>query len=317
MLVAIMALTFSAAAAAEPVASPLEATIDAKDADRFVAVFDRTGGKPSAADLQRGYLDAAGRGVAIFTPNRIINADNLAAAVAKDPERYRYAIRTCLPLVPSLTGELRAIYLAYHELLPQRALPAIHVVFGAGNSGGTASSEAQVLGLEVMCGPGTTPEQFRAAMRGIFAHETVHSWQGPIAGKSLADPLLTLALREGVPDYLAMLVTGSIPSPDRDRWASARKPEVWAAFQRDRIIARTEVIKPFEFNAKGEAAVKRWFGNFGAAPEGWPPESGYWVGMRIAQAYVEHATDKQAAIQSLIALEDPEAILQASGYAPK
>lgn len=307
---------FPRAATAAPVVDPLNAAIETRDADRFAAVFDRTGGKPSVVDLQRGYLDGSGRGVAIFTPDRIINAANLVAAVKRDPERYRYAIKNCLPLVNSLTAELRATYLAYRGLVPERPLPAIYIVFGASNSGGTASSEAQVLGLEVMCGPGTTPEQFRAAMRGIFAHETVHSWQDPIAGKRLVDPLLTLALREGVPDYLASLVTGSVPSPDRDKWAGAHEAELWAEFQRDRVIARTEVTKPFEFTPKGEAAIKRWFGNFGSPPKGWPAEAGYWVGMRIAEAYVARSSDKQAAIRSLIALDDPQAILQASGYDP-
>ena len=41
--------------------------------------------------------------------------------------------------------------------------------------------------------------------------------------------------------------------------------------------------------------------------------------MRIAEAYVERATDKAAALEALITLADPAAILAASGYdgAPK
>lgn len=307
----------TAIAAAPPAVDPLTATFDTRDAERFAQIYTREHDKPSAEVLQRGYLDGSGRGVAIFTPDRIVDAANLARAVTADSARYRYAIDTCLPLIPGLLGELRATYLAYRGLLPDRRLPPIYIVFGAGNSGGTASPEAQVLGLDVMCGPGTTAEQFRTAMRGIFAHETVHSWQGPLSPKSMTDPLLTLALREGVPDYLASLVTGSIPSPARDQWARAREADLWVEFERDRVVARTEVTKPFEFNARGEAAVKRWFWNYGSAPRGWPAEAGYWVGMRIAQAYVERASDKRAAIHALIALDDPTAILEKSGYSPR
>lgn len=301
-------------AAAQPAVDPLIATFDTRDAERFAQVFTREQDRPSAKDLQHGYLDGATRGVAIFTPDRIVDATNLAKAVAANPAQYRYAIDKCLPLIPGLLGELRATYLAYRGLLPDRALPPIYIVFGAGNSGGTASPEAQVLGLEVMCGPGTTAEQFRTAMRGIFAHETVHSWQGPLSTKSMTDPLLTLALREGVPDYLASLVTGAVPTPVRNQWAREREADLWADFQRDRVIARTEITKSFEFNAKGEAAVKRWFWNYGSAPQGWPAEAGYWVGMRIAQAYVDRSSNKRAAIRELIALDDPAAILQKSGY---
>lgn len=317
LILATLMISFVATAsiaAAQPAVDPLTATFDTKDAERFAQIFTREHEKPSAEDLQRGYLSGSGRGVAIFTPDRIVNATNLAKAVTADPARYRYAIDTCLPLIPDLLGELRATYLAYRGLLPDRALPPIYIVFGAGNSGGTASADAQVLGLEVMCGPGTTAEQFRTAMRGIFAHETVHSWQGPLSPKSMTDPLLTLALREGVPDYLASLVTGSIPTPARDQWARQRETKLWADFERDRVIARTEVTKPFEFNTRGEAAVKRWFWNYGSAPQGWPPEAGYWVGMRIAQAYVDRSSDKRAAIRALIALDNPAAILAKSGY---
>ncbi len=59
---------------------------------------------------------------------------------------------------------------------------------------------------------------------------------------------------------------------------------------------------------------KRWFANCGSAPEGWPCEAGYWVGMRIAQGYVAHAPDKRAAIRELLELRDPAAILKGSAY---
>lgn len=290
---------------------PLTARIEDSDAQRFAAVFAATGGSPDAARLQTGYLDGAGEGVAVFTPDRIVSAANLARAVRAEPDRYAYAIKTCLPLLDELNRDLRATYLAYRGLLPKRSLPRVHVVFGAGNSGGTASPEAQVMGLEVMCGPGTTPDQFRASMRSMFAHETVHSWQTPPSREAMRDLLLMAALREGVPEYLAALVTGRVPSPDRHAWASEREAWLWRQFEAD----RKRLTDPDD--PKSEAIFKRWFANYGAAPEGWPFEVGYWIGMRIAESYVARASDKQAAIEALIAMEDPQAILAASGYGPR
>lgn len=287
---------------------PLTSRVNDDDARRFAALFEQAGGKPTAAQLQAGYLDNAGRGVAVFTPGRIESADNLAAAVASDAARYAYAIRTCLPLVEGLNGELRATYLGYRGLLPNRPLPAVHVVFGAGNSGGTASPDAQVMGLEVVCGPGTTPDQFKATMRAMFGHETVHSWQPAPDKSQMKDLLLWAALREGVPDYLASLVTGRIPGPERDGWAREREAWVWSEFQKDRALI-TDPEDPAT-----EAVFRRWFANYGAAPVGRPSELGYWVGMRIAERYVAQAADKQAAIEELIALSNPQAILAASGY---
>lgn len=293
---------------------PLAARVHATDAVRFAKLFEAAGGKPDAAALQAGYLAGAGRGVEIFTPGRIETADNLASAIAADPERYAHAIRTCLPLVDGLSAEMRAVYLAFRGLLPDRPLPEVHVVFGAGNSGGTAASDAQVLGLEVLCGPGTTADDFRATMRTMFAHETVHSWQEAPSKASLADPLLLYALREGVPDLLAMLVTGQVPTPSRDAWARAREAQLWAEFEADRAIVREGTGADGSTTAGADAAVRRWFGNYGKAPPGWPYEAGYWVGMRIAQAYLDRAPDKRGAIETLLKAEDPTAILAASGY---
>lgn len=290
---------------------PLSVDIDARDALRFAKLM-KDGAVPTADILQRDYLDGAGLGVKIFTPNRIVDAAHLARAVAAKPEHYRYAIRECLPLLPGLHGDLRAIYLAFAGLLPERPLPAIKIVFGAGSSGGTASPEAQVIGLEVTCLPGTTPEQFRTTMRGFFAHETVHTWQKRSTPQAQADPLLNHSLREGVADYLASVVTGEVPDLRRDAWARQRESWLWQEFQRDRqaMLADNQSLgKP-----TASPRYRRWLSNYGSAPEGWPYEAGYWVGMRIAEAYVARAHDKQAAIRELLELRDPKAILEASGY---
>ena len=283
---------------------PLTVDIDAADALRFAQLM-KNGAIPNATDLQHGYLDGAGLGVKIFTPMRIVDARRLARVVAAQPDLYRQAIRDCLPQLPALRSDLRAIYLAFAGLLPQRPLPPIMVVFGAGNSGGTASAEAQVIGLEVTCSLGATPQQFRTTMRGFFAHETVHTWQRDATPQAQADPLLTQSLLEGVADYLASVVTGEVPGPDRDQWARGREAWLWREFQRNRQTMLTDPDSP---------RFKRWFANYGAAPEGWPSEAGYWIGMRIAEAYVARSPDKRAAMDALIELRDPAAILDASGY---
>lgn len=310
LLLPVLALWTGAVLAAG--VDPLTVDIDARDALRFANLM-KDGAVPTADALQRGYLDGAGEGVKIFTPApRIIDAQRLAKAIAARPDTYRYAIRACLPQVPALRGDLRAIYLAFAGLLPDRPLPAIDVVFGAHTSGGTASRDTQVIGLEVTCPPGTTPEQFRTTMRGFFAHETVHTWQDDETPAALADLLLSQALREGVADYLATLVAGAMPHLERDAWARPQEARLWQEFQRDRAAIRGSGDGVNKLIASPH--FRRWFANCGSAPTGWPCEAGYWVGMRIAEAYVAQAADKRAAIHELIELRDPAAILEASGY---
>lgn len=307
-----------AAATAEGV-DPLEAKVRTEDARRFVAVFEAAGGKPGAKALQAGYLDGAGRGVEVFTPDRIKDAGNLAKAVNARPQDYRRAIDVCLPAAEAATADLRAIYLALQGLLPNRPLPELHVVFGAGNSGGTAGPGAQVLGLEVICATSPTPEAIRAAFRHYFAHETVHTWQdaGPAAE---TDPLLVRVLAEGLADYIALLVTGAQPSPERAAWGLAREAELWAQFEADRALIKAALANgasPEKPTPEMEAAFYRWVSNYQNAPEGWPYEVGYWLGQRIVEAYVAKAEDKRAAIDGLLTLNDPAAILALSGYAER
>jgi len=291
---------------------PLSVQLRAEDARRFAKAFEA--GHTSAAQLQAEYLTGTSRGIEIFTPGRIRNADVLAASVAKRSADYAHAISTCLPLVDGLNEELRATYLAYRGLLPELPLPSVYLVFGAGNSGGTAAPDAQVLGLEVMCRVGVSPEAFRDNMRGMFAHETAHTWQKHPDGEP-KDALLYAALAEGVPDLLARLVTGRQPSPEREAWARSREADIWRRFTADR-----DLVLKGEQPAK-DAAAKRWFANysnkFPDLPEGWPSELGYWVGMNIAQAYMDKAPDRRAALRELLANRDPAAILRASGYAPR
>lgn len=154
-------------------------------------------------------------------------------------------------------------------------------------------------------------------MRSFYAHETVHTWQPNDNNPAIAaNILLYAALREGTADYLAALVTGSVPGPERNEWASAREGWLWQEFNRDRTRVQNSVVGEFALNDDGRAAFGRWVGNYGNAPDGWPHEAGYWVGMRIAMAFVERSEDRAAAIRRLIKLDDPAAILRESGYAP-
>jgi len=293
----------------------LTAIVDVRDADRFAALFARTDGHPTADQLQREYLDKGSDGVRIFTPGRIENAKALADHVAANRDQYRRAIDHCLPLARQSNADLRAIYLALRGLYPDRPLPRIYIVFGRGNSGGTANPEAQVLGLEVLCDPLPEPAVFRQRLRMFFAHETVHTWQ-PANGGNQTDLLLRAALAEGAADYVASLVLGAAPSPEREAWAAPREAEVWREFLRDVAATRSLTDAQYEGNKPAITALRRWIGNYGAAPEGWPFEMGYWVGMRIWQRYVASAADKNAAIETVLRWTDPEAILAAGGFKP-
>ena len=314
MTAALAALLTSGSALA---VDALTARVNTDDADRFVAVFEAAKGTPDAAALQAGYLEPGSRGVEIFTPHRIRDAEHLARVVAARSEEYRRGIDVCLPVAKDASDELRATYLALEGLLGSVELPEIYALFGAANSGGTAGPGAQVLGLEVICRIADSEEEIRAILRQFFAHETVHVLQSqPSEAAQEADPLLALALQEGVADFVAWLATGRVPHPERAQWAAQREAQVWADFVADREAVARMPSEDRSDRSKG-SAIYRWVGNAGSPPEGWPDELGYWVGMQIAQAYFDAADDKRAAVKELLNADDARVILERSGYAER
>ncbi len=291
---------------------PMNAKINTDDADRFVEIFEAANGTPTGAALQSGYIDPGTDGLKIFMPGRIEDGERMAKAVAEKQSDYRRAIEVCLPIAKASGGELRAVYLALQGLLGDPDLPEIYALFGAGNSGGTAGPGAQVIGLEVICRTAKSDDEIRALLSSFYAHETVHTLQTP--GEAFpvdADPLLVSVLQEGTADYVASLVTGKAPSPDRASWAKEREKQLWKEFVKDRRAMRK---LPGDKQYEKNSPIFRWIANIDSAPDGWPGELGYWLGMEIATAYVEASTDKRAAVEELISFTDPEIILEKSGY---
>ena len=292
-----------------PAADPLTASIETADADRFAAIFNSTNGRPTGEQLQKGYLDPGSYGVRVFTPDRIIDAQHLATTVAKRSDFYTRAVKTCLPIIKDTTAELRATYLAFHGLFPDRPLPRLYLVVGADNSGGTAGPGAQVLGLETLCGLADTPEKLREIVRGFYAHETVHTFQSDSSWEASGDSLLRGVLTEGAADFIATLVTGRQMDPARAAWAAPREAELWRQFKADLAITRGVQWRTRRYGTPVAASFDRWIGNYGSAPPGWPVEVGYWMGQRIWQRWYDRQLDKRAALRAMLTLVDPAAVL--------
>lgn len=298
-----------------PDADPLTVVLHTEDADRFARLFAETDGLPDAERLETEYLAPGSFGIEVFTPHRIKNADNLAAAIARDPTAYRKAIDSCLPAAKAAQSDLRSIYLGLQGALPTARLPQVYLVFGAGNSGGTARPGAQVLGLEVLCKVSDSPEALRSKLRHLFAHETIHSLQMDARIDAEANPLLLNVLAEGAADFIAWLVTGEEPSESRAAWAEPREAELWEAFQSDLALVEN-AAKTGEKVAEANAAAGRWVGNYGSAPDGWPSELGYWMGLRIWERYYEASGHKREALHRMLSIENPELILASGSYVP-
>jgi hypothetical protein len=307
------------ALAAQPLAArdPLQAVVDTRDADRFAALFVASDGQPTEEELEDEYIAAAGDGLALMRDTRFGTAAALSAAIAQKPGIYLDAIERCLPHMKRAERDLQAIYLALSGLFPDRTLPRVEVVFGAGTAAGIASQGIQVIGLETLCASSRTEGELRGALRYFFAHETIHSFQPSLDPSTLgADPLLSLALHEGIADMVAAIVLGRVPDTERHAWASARREVLMTRFHRDRQIlkdsaSRGETLATMALEARD--ALRRWHFNHGNVPDDWHSDLGYWIGRQIASAYVDQAADRREAIYNLVRGMEPIQVLEASG----
>lgn len=275
------------------------------DAERFAALMARPD-LPDAATLQAHYLDPGSAGVRLFTPGRIESADNLARAVAADPEAYRKGARLCLQAARDASAEASWVMAAVARVLDQpadSAAPAF-ALFGARNSGGTATADGLALGLEVLCQRVDTREAARAVVLDFVAHEITHVYQQRAFTGAVNFNLLFAALMEGMADHVMELARGqlSTAAAERHAYGVAHEAALWRAFQAD---------------VDSGAGFGHWLYTQKRGPDGAPPDMAYWLGKRVVEAYLARATDRREAIRTLLALRDPQQILRDSGYAER
>ncbi|HEX5628155.1 MAG TPA: DUF2268 domain-containing putative Zn-dependent protease [Usitatibacteraceae bacterium] len=271
-----------------------------EDAERFAALF-ADGRVPDAPLLKTAYLDRGTPGVAIFTPNRIQNAENLAKAVAGNTASYRRAISVCLPAARQMQDEASAIIARIGAMLGEREAATAYVVFGAGNSGGTAGAEGLVLGLEVICSLADTAPAVTQVLRDFIAHEMAHVYQSRAGLKENADDLLHQSMVEGFADFVMerALEGAARTGAERQVYGLANEAALWREFKSD---------------VDSRRAKTEWLYVQRMSIPGRPADMGYWIGKRICEAYYAKAGDKRAAMRTLLELRDPKAILAESGY---
>ncbi|HZU54031.1 MAG TPA: hypothetical protein VFF77_09070 [Holophagaceae bacterium] len=304
---------------------PLETRIAAKDASfrkvhsdpdgtafstadiaRFWSVYDRLPGSPDPADLlQRDYLDKGTPGLQDFTVLRI-GSGRLLLKVIQAHKAYFDAIRPNTLGLERLEPTVRSAFRNLKALYPDATFPDVYLTVGAMNSGGTASSQGLLLGVELFGrGPGVPIGELdpwlASVVKGpddlpkIIAHELIH-FQQPGDGNHT---LLAECLREGSADFLGELISGGLSNTNIRDYGLAHEAELWKAFRADMDGQDTS----------------RWMYQ-GKIVDGRPADLGYFVGYRIAQAYYAKAKDKRQAVKDIIEMKDPKALLKASGYDP-
>lgn len=273
------------------------------DAQRFAQLIADPHAEVSVADVQNYYLDVGTRGIEIFTPGRIVDAERMQRTLLANRKHYERAVSVCLPAAEAVETEALDVLARAAQLLQQDDVAPIYMVFGAFNSGGTIGRDGLVLGLEVICRLAEDQAQAEALITDFVAHEIVHVYQMRNVSKAMenANPtLLSQSLVEGFADYVAERLQGRKTPTEQQRYdyVVAHEAELWQQFQQ----------------AMDSADMQPWL--YAGEVDGKPADLGYSIGKRIIEAYVANSGDEQQALQDILSFSDPQELLRKSGYAP-
>lgn len=269
------------------------------DVDRFYAIYDAAGGRPTQETLQKDYLDHGSAGLAEFARLRRITGERIAAMMAEKPALYTDA-RRCVAVLPEVKADLAVALGKLAALYPKAVFPPVTLAVGRGKPVGTANASGVMIGLEALCAVDFMNPDPRARFLHVIAHEYGHVLQPGAQVESDDTTVLEASVIEGGAEFVAELTSGAVSYGHLQAATKGREAQIERAFVAD-LYAKAQGSK-WLYNGLGTAE--------------WPGDLGYWVGWRIAGAYYRNAADKQAAVREIIEVRDAKAFLEKSGWKP-
>ncbi|WP_294302122.1 hypothetical protein [uncultured Sphingomonas sp.] len=278
------------------------------DIGRFWHAFDAINATSDPAErlrqIQTVYIDRGTPGLPALMAARRYTAQQYVDAIDKWP-KFWASVRPLTTRSQQAVGTLNGDVARFRRLYPDLRPATITYAIGVLRTGGTTVGNQVLIGAELALGDETVdvselPEPLRTRLGTFFKsrpfennaqnniHEYVHTQQQETEG-SLAQQ----ALREGVAELVAELITGRKPALPVYSYGPANEAVIKARFMAE--MAGDDYAN--------------WLWNSASNPFG-VSDVGYFVGYRIAQKYYDAAYDKRRAVKTLIELpyNDPAAI---------
>lgn len=280
-----------------------EPKIITDDVPRFWQAWDVSGPEINPDAFEQHYLKPGTPGLKDFIQGRIISADNLSQTI-RAHRHYYASLRQSSQRLDALKPEIRKILDTFASWYPDAILPDVYIVIGAMNSGGTASRNGLLIGLDMYGRHDDMPEHELgewhrqvlkpiAAIPAIVAHEMIHFQQASFEDRSL----LAQSLREGIADFIGERLAGVTINEHLKAFAEPREQILWQEFK---TVMLTKNYQGWLYGGNGTKQR--------------PQDLGYWVGYRIANAYYHRHSEKQQAISDMLQMTDAKAFLEKSGY---
>lgn len=263
---------------------------DTIDTSAVTQLFELRKTSPSlSAQMLDEKLLASGTGGLAMLRGRIQNADSLQRFYTSLSKNDWVRLEQCAASLNTLEDEFDALKAKLTELtgVSLKGVKAYGVV-GAGNTAATASPKAIVLGLEMICSAAETSADFALTLENYLAHELVHVVQYRVTNRTnFRFNLLEISLLEGSSDYVAELLLGNnyILDDARSEYGNKKDNTLLKSFE--------PVMLSYDYAPWLYTPV-----------EDKPMDMGYWVGFKIAEAFMENG----GTLKELLTLDDAEAI---------
>ncbi len=277
------------------------ALVITEDIERFWTAYDAIRAEPDEhrhLDLLNAlYIDRGTPGLHAMNRARSYRSVEYLEAIRNYPE-YLDAVRHNTLMADTYQEEIRDALLDLQSIYPAARDVPIYFVIGAFRSGGTANDGKLLIGAELAMASNDAPtHEFGERMAhlppyiasgpidnliDLNLHEYIHTQQRSTSGSDL----LSQALFEGVAEYLSTEAIGRTSRQGSITYGQQNREDVFIAFEAD----------------IDSAGWEQWIWNSTDNPFG-TRDLGYFVGYVVAKAYVDAATDKQAAIAHLIELD--------------
>lgn len=314
---AILLLASTAPAAARTPQPAASVQVVDDDVARFWTAYDAVRATADPAEqralFQRLYVNPGTPGLAAFMAAKGYTVDSYLDAIRDYPDYWR-TIRPRTALAAGALIRLEGHLVRFRTLYPELRPATVYFEIGALRSAGTTLDDKVLLGVEMATGDASVdtsqmPEGLRRFFANYFAskpldnldllavHEVVHTQE-----RGERQTLLAQAVYEGVADFVAEKVTGRMPDLAYVTYGPANDAAIKDAFRKDMLAN--------DYSA--------WLYNGANNPFG-VRDLGYYVGYAICSGYYDRATDKAAAIRTMIELDFADqmavqAFVDASGY---
>lgn len=252
------------------------------------------------------YFDKGTVGLRDFTFLKIRNGIDQFVEFVEAHRPYYDGIRRATTKALNNLSKADTYFEKIDSLIPNATFPNYYFVMGCHTSFGTVSLNGSLIGLENVIDDDTPIATLPEYRRDIVApadflpfvliHELIHTYQN-----TSNESLLGATIVEGGADFFTELVVGKPePKPRYRIYGEAHEKRIFEEFKEN-----LENTDHTNWIAGRDESKKQ---------QGWPNDLSYFIGYQIAKRYYENSTDKRKAIQDLLDVKDPHAILAKSRY---